>query len=102
MDALPATVPAWADCGPPGQALARDSRGSPVSTRLFRLDSSIGQPGATTLRYEPPGVRWLCTRRSRVTSPIAVSSKETTDGCPPLAVRCSVCRHSHVTRIPAD
>ena len=37
------------------QALSRNSSGSPVSTRLLRLDKIIGQPGVITFSSDPPG-----------------------------------------------
>jgi hypothetical protein len=37
------------------QALSRNSSGSPVSTRLLRLDKIIGQPGVMTFSSDPPG-----------------------------------------------
>jgi len=37
------------------QALSRNSSGSPVSTRLLRLDKIIGQPGVLTFSSDPPG-----------------------------------------------
>jgi NAD(P)-dependent dehydrogenase (short-subunit alcohol dehydrogenase family) len=44
-------------CQPPAvlQALSRNSSGSPVSTRLLRLDKIIGQPGVMTFSSDPPG-----------------------------------------------
>ena len=45
------------DASPPAalQALSRNSSGSPVSTRLLRLDKIIGQPGVRTVSSDPPG-----------------------------------------------
>ena len=37
------------------QALSRNSSGSPISTRLLRLDKIIGQPGVMTFSSHPPG-----------------------------------------------
>jgi hypothetical protein len=37
------------------QALSRNSSGSPVSTRLLRLDKIIGQPGVMIFSIDPPG-----------------------------------------------
>jgi len=39
------------------QVLGRNSSGSPVSTRLLRLDKIIGQPGVMALSSDPPGSR---------------------------------------------
>src|ERR1039457_4284674 len=70
------------------------TRGSPVSSRLFRLDKIIGQPWVTMRQNGSSSSRSLCTVRKCVISPIGASSKLTVERCPPFAPGTPDCSQS--------